>query len=152
MGDRVNERKVELPRGGSAVITTRTSHGQKKALQRALVRLGWLAPGNERREDLAPEEQRELEDLIVEIADLHISTYTISWDGVRSTRGDLLTFPAGLDDMDDEDTEFLFAAIQTALTEGREPAGRADPNPSGRRSRSTSRPGYSRKTPTSVKA
>ena len=99
-------KEIALPRGGKAWVTTRATHAQTKALYRA--------------QYAASQEPGEALDLQT----AGIRTFTARWEDVHDPNTDeLLTFPAGLDRLDQEDATALFRAINQALTEGR-----ADPN------------------------
>lgn len=150
----MNEHKVDLPSGGMAWLTTIAEHRQAKVLKRLQLQLNhFLEPGrNEKgepttvwRTNLTREEQQQVDDLILDTETLNIATFTTRWENVRAPNGDALTFPDDIERMQEPDHEKLFGSIEEALL-----AGRADPNASKRPRRSTSRPGYSRKTPTSA--
>ena len=110
-----NERKVTLPGGGTAWISTLADHAQAKVLRRIRLRLArYIDRDGEWRIDLTPEERDAKDDLILESVAVNVRTLTLRWEHVLAPNGDPLTFPDDVERMAERDIEALFEAVTTA--------------------------------------
>ena len=143
----MNEKRIDLPSGGIAWLTTIADHRQAKSLRRIQLRLSRFTERGEWRSNLTNEERDELEDLILSTTALNVRTFTTRWENVRAPNGDPLDLgrEGDIERMQERDIEFLFDSIEAALREGR-----ADPNSSKPRSGSTRGRATSRKTTASA--
>ena len=108
----MNERKVELPSGGTAWIATVWDHRQATVMRRTHYRLRrYTNRDGEWREDLTREEQDEKDELVLEATALHVRTLVRRWENVRSPAGDELSFPDDVERMAEPDIQAIVAAI-----------------------------------------
>jgi hypothetical protein len=114
----MNERRVTLPGGGTAWVTTMADHAQAKVLRRIRLRLArYIDREGDWRADLTPEDQDAKDDLILEATALNVRTLTLRWEGVTAPNGDVLTFPEDVERMAERDIDFLFEALTTVEQE-----------------------------------